>query len=257
MKREIKRFFTEERILDLGGFLILSVAAVISLMVEAETRTILPAPEITIPVINSLCALAALVQFFFPNKHIISYSVMLIQSVSTILTGYETLGVFLFTALIILMFCNKDLRNHFYAKFIPLLAVLLLSLFGVLPFGLFRFILAFAESVFFLSFYFCIYKKLENLLSSIAPAFRSAEKLNISLPEAGQTILLSDLGLNERQQNFIFDILNSNSSYNDLSQKYYVSTSTVKKEMADAFRLVGVKNLEELRILLLQYRVRR
>ena len=250
------RFFTEERVLDLGGFIILAVAAVISFIVEAESRTVIPKPEIVIPVVNTVCAVLAFVQFIFPKKHLLSYTVMLIQSISTILTGYETLGVFLFTALVILMFCNKDLRTHFYAKFIPLTAVLLISLFGVLPFGLFRFVLAFAESVFFLAFYFCIYKKLEDMLSSIAPVLNSV-KPKITLPEKDGILHLSTLGLDERQQNFIFDNLTTDASYADLSEKYFVSISTVKKEMSAAFHIIGVKNLEEMRMLLLQYRVKK
>ena len=257
IKRKTMRFFTEERVLDLGGFIILAVAAVISFIVEAESRTVIPKPEIVIPVVNTVCAVLAFVQFIFPKKHLLSYTVMLIQSISTILTGYETLGVFLFTALVILMFCNHDLKTHFYAKILPLLGVLMLSLPGVLPFGLFRFILAFAESVFFLAFYFCIYRKLETLLVSIAPVFESTIQPKIDLPEKGGLISLADLGLNERQQNLIFDNLTEDSSYTDLSKKYYVSTSTVKKEMSDAFHLIGVKNLEELRILLMQYHVRK
>ncbi len=256
MEKQKKKFLTEERILYLGGFIILSAAAIISFLVEAEHRTIIPKPEIVIPIINTICALGALVQFLFAKNHIIPYAIMLLQSVSTILTGYETLGVFLFTAMIILMFCNKDLRTHFYAKFIPLLSILLITLLGLIPFGWFRFVLAFIEAVFFLSFYFCIYKKLETLLISIAPVFNSVQEPKVSLPEAGGTIMLSELGLNERQQKFIFDNLTSDASYAELSEKYYVSTSTVKKEMADAFRKIGVKNLEELRLLLLQYHIK-
>ena len=58
------------------------------------------------------------------------------------------------------------------------------------------------------------------------------------------------------ERNLTKRFFTEDSSYTDLSKKYYVSTSTVKKEMSDAFHLIGVKNLEELRLLLLQYHIK-
>ena len=43
--------------------------------------------------------------------------------------------------------------------------------------------------------------------------------------------------------------------YKELSEKYYVSISTVKKIFADIFKVFEVNNIEELRLLLLQYQV--
>ncbi|MCR4735272.1 MAG: hypothetical protein K5829_09745 [Treponema sp.] len=252
---ENKKFFTEERILSLGGTIILTVAAVISFLIEAEAKTILPHPEIIVPIINTLSAVSALIYFIFPQLKVLAYIIMLVQGISTVITGYETLGVFLFTALGILAFCNGDLRKKFKLKTSLFLTIWFVSLFGILPFGLPRFILAFAESFLFLTFYFCIYKKLAKLLAPISPVFETITDIKIKLPEAGKKIYLSDLDLNERQQKFIFDNLKLKSNYHDLSEKYYVSTSTVKKEMVDAFNKIGVSNLEELRLLLMQYDV--
>ena len=44
-------------------------------------------------------------------------------------------------------------------------------------------------------------------------------------------------------------------SYKELSEKYFVSISTVKKIFADIFKIFNVSNIEELRLLLLQYQV--
>ena len=45
-------------------------------------------------------------------------------------------------------------------------------------------------------------------------------------------------------------------SYKEISEKYYVSISTVKKIFAEVFKIFNVSNIEELRILLLQYQVK-
>lgn len=250
-----KKFFTEERILSLGGFIILTAAAVISFIVDAETKTLLPYPKVLVPIINTSSAIAALVYFIFPHLRPLAYIILIVQGLSTMITGYETLGVFLFTALGIFSFCNGDLRIKFKLKISLYLTTWFISLFGILPFGIARFILAFAESILFITFYFCIYKKLAKLLAPISPVLNSIPDIKINLPEPGKTVYLCDFDLNERQQKFIYDNLKLKSNYHDLSEKYFVSTSTVKKEMVDAFNKIGVTNLEELRLLLMQYKV--
>jgi len=69
----------------------------------------------------------------------------------------------------------------------------------------------------------------------------------------GTELKLSDYDLTERQVNFIYDYINNNLTYNDLTEKYYVSLSTVKKEFADVFKIFGVTKNDELKLLLLQY----
>ena len=250
-----KKFFSEERILSAGGFIILTAAAVISFLIEAEHKTILPFPEISVPAINTASAIAALIYFIFPHFKWLAYGIMLIQGISTMITGYETLGIFLFTALGIFSFCNGDLRTNFKLKISLFLTTWFASLFGILPFGIARFILSLAESVLFITFYFCIYKKLAKLLAPISPVLDAITDIKINLPEPGKTIYLCDYDLNERQQKFIYDNIKFKSNYHDLSEKYYVSPSTVKKEMVNAFNKIGVKNLEELRLLFMQYEV--
>ena len=73
---------------------------------------------------------------------------------------------------------------------------------------------------------------------------------------AGSTISLSDYNLNERQITFLMEHLHNKMSYKELSEKYFVSLSTVKKIFADIFKIFNVSNIEELRLLLLQYQVK-
>ena len=73
---------------------------------------------------------------------------------------------------------------------------------------------------------------------------------------AGSTISLSEYGLNERQSNFVIENIHNKLSYKEISEKYFVSISTVKKIFAEVFKIFNVSNIEELRILLLQYQVK-
>ena len=77
----------------------------------------------------------------------------------------------------------------------------------------------------------------------------------IPLPVKGSVLRLSDYGISERQKFFIQGTVNGGKTYEELAAEYHVSTSVVKKDMAAACRLLGVTNKEDLRILLLQYKI--
>ena len=99
-----------------------------------------------------------------------------------------------------------------------------------------------------------LYQKLEAKLSyllwpneTVTPA--------ITLPPKGLTLKLSDYELSERQISFIIGSIKQGETYETLANRYYVSTSVVKKDMAAACKYFGVANREALRILLLQYKL--
>lgn len=66
---------------------------------------------------------------------------------------------------------------------------------------------------------------------------------------------LSDYKLTERQIAFVYGSIKQGATYEALGEKYFVSTSVVKKDMATVCKRFGVKNREALRILLLQYKI--
>jgi len=55
----------------------------------------------------------------------------------------------------------------------------------------------------------------------------------------------------------ILDNIQNNLSYKQLSEKYFVSVSTVKKDFSEVFQVFEVTKLEELHLLLLRYQVSR
>ena len=73
--------------------------------------------------------------------------------------------------------------------------------------------------------------------------------------QPGSRIKLSDYSLTERQITFVLENVHNNLSYKDISDKYNVSVSLVKKVFSEVYKVFNVSKLEELRILLLQYQI--
>lgn len=234
--------------------LILTTATLISYFHEPVVGTIIPAPGITIPIMNTLCALISFSMFFCPNIYPLEIFLGFTQSVCTTLTGYETLGTFLFCATIILLFCNGFFKTNHKRKIYTLMIFWIIIIQGVLPFGIDRYFLEIAVSLFFAGFYYYIYLKLADSLSTFVPA-KIVANTKVTLPPPGSEISLEDFNLNERQILLIKSYMKHSYSYAQMAQKYNISTSSVKKAMSEAFNVFGVKNIKELHILLLQYKI--
>ena len=99
-----------------------------------------------------------------------------------------------------------------------------------------------------------IYTILKAKLSCLFPQNVRDNNSVIGKP-AGSAISLKDYNLNERQRLFVMEHIYNKLSYKEISEKHFVSISTVKKIFAEVFRIFEVSNIEELRILLLQYQV--
>ena len=248
-----KNILTPHRIFEFCGFLILSAAFIISLKLPAEPLTWIPFAQITVPVVNGLCALACIPLIIKPGIKWIEISLFFVQSFFTTWTGYETLGMFLYSAMIVLLFCYGFFKKYLHRKAIILVIIWGIWLSGVIPFGIARCVLVYTTFLFMLAFYYAVYSKLKELLAPLLPV--QAEEATIKLPAVERTINLTDYNFTERQQKLIFDFMQYNSTYKELSDKFYISVSTVKKDMAEILRLFGVKTSEELRQLLSPYEI--
>lgn len=248
--------------------LVLAIASVMSFNHKPVHMTVIPNPQYTIFGINSLSALFALILVIFPTSWKTMASLLLFQSISTTLTGYDTLGTFLYSGCIILCFCNGFFKTRLKLKILIFIIIWMLVLAGYGFYalnndnpefigirGLYRLILEIAISIFFFGFYFYIYKKLEVLLVTLVPA-KNVMNTNEKLPKPGSTLYLSDFNLTERQTKLVLEYLNTQKNYEALSEQFYISKSTVKKDMTEVFEKFSVTNLKELHILLLQYIVK-
>ena len=160
----------------------------------------------------------------------------------------------MYSALLIKLFSGGFFINHFYLKLTILLLIWLSLILGLIPFGTERMILSYAAICFFCAFYYHIYKKMKNALANYLPP--SMVDSEINLPEPGNPISLSDYNLSNRQKEILSEYLKYGTSYKNLAQKFIVSESTVKTEMARIQKQFGVKNREDLRVLLLQYELK-
>ena len=248
---------SSERVVAVVGLLFLLVSGIVSVLLDGDPKSIIEkiAPtNIVIPVIHFLCVGLAIVLLITQNLYFM-ITIFLLESELTILTHYEQLGIFFFYAALILILCKdlvkKEPRKKIFVMFLVHLITLVLSY----PHGINRMIINISYSVFCFAFYFWIYYNLKAKLSCLFPQNVRENNTIIGKP-AGSTISLSDYNLNERQCTFVLENIHNKLSYKEISEKYFVSISTVKKIFAEVFKIFNVSNIEELRILLLQYQVK-
>ena len=252
-----KNRISSERVVAVVGLVFLLVAAIVSIMLDGDPDSIIEkiAPtSIVIPVVHFICVGLAIAFIISQNLYVM-ISIFLIESELTIVTNYEELGIFFFYAALILILC-KDLfvhkpRNKTFRLFFIHLVTLALSY----THGITQMVIALSYSMFCFAFYLWIYFTLKAKLSCLIPQNVRDNNAVIGKP-AGSTISLSDYNLNERQRTFVLENIHNKLSYKEISEKYFVSLSTVKKIFAEVFKIFEVSNIEELRLLLLQYQVK-
>lgn len=250
-----KKWLTIERVVSIVAFVFLSVSFACSLVLNGDPQSIIPRTDIVIPVVHALCAVASLVAFFIPLFSI-QFLIMQIESILTILTNYEQLGVFLFYGSIFLLICKDYTSKYTRPKICVAFSLHVLAIAGYVTHGVPYLFLTIFTSAFYMAFFIWIYYVLKIKFSCFIPAkISSSSVLANKIP--GSEISLSEYGLTERQINFVMDYLNESASYKTLSEKYFVSISTVKKDFSQIFQIFNVTKLEDLYILLLKYQIKK
>ncbi len=245
-----------ERVVAVVGFFFLLLAAISSLFFNGDPSSILEYiadTSILIPVVHFTCVILAIILIIKTDTRIM-IAIFLIESELTILTAYRELGIFFFYAAIILILCKDILVNKSKKCITGLFVLHLITLSLTFTHGIKYTLISIGYSIFCLAFYLWIYSLLKAKLSCFFPK-NVRENNKIVGKGAGATISLSDYNLNERQRLFVLENIHNKMSYKEISEKYYVSISTVKKIFAEVFKIFEVSNIEELRILLLQYQV--
>lgn len=249
-----RRWITTERVVAVTASIFLSVAFVVSILLDGDANCIFPHSEIFIPSVHLVCVILAIICIFFPNFYL-QFLIMQIESVLTILTDLPFLGIFLFYGSVFIFLCQpytiKAIVKHLTVYLLFHIAAIFLSYTHGWPMTF----VSLACSAFYASFFVWIYTILKTKFSCFTPS-RVTHHSTISHKLPGSEIILSDFKLNERQKNFIIENLHNNLSYKEISDKYNVSISTVKKEFTYIFDVFGVSKQEELHLLLLQYQVK-
>ncbi|MBC6712946.1 hypothetical protein [Treponema sp. Marseille-Q3903] len=251
-----KNSINSERVVSAVGFLFLVVSSIASLLLNGDKNSIIEKfadTSVVIPCVHITCALITFFLIFKPS-YFGMVIVLSIESILTILTDDEQLGIFLFYASIILILskrlCVKRVKGLITALFLIHFAALLLTF----THGWIYTAIAIGYSVFGAVFYLWIYCILKSRLSCFLPT-NVTQNQTIIKKALGSKISLSEYNLNERQVTFVMENLHNKLSYKEISDKYYVSISTVKKVFSEVYKIFNVSNIEELRILLLQYQV--
>lgn len=248
-----KRQLSMERVVSVVAFVFLAVSFVCSIILDGDPLSIIPKTEIVIPVVHFICAAAALVSIFYPLFPI-QFLIMQVESVLTILTNYEQLGIFLFYGSVFLLLCKDFSSKYTKSKMCIVFLVHVLALIGHVTHGVPYMLLSIFTSAFYMAFFVWIYYILKVKFSCFIPTKVTTNSI-LSNKIPGSQLILSEYDLTERQINFILDYLNENATYKTLSEKYFVSLSAVKKDFRKIFQTFNVSKIEELYILLLKFQV--
>lgn len=250
-----KRLINPERVLSVVSILFISAAFIVSIILDGDPLSIIPYSQIVIPLVHGLCVLLTLSLLIKTNLYLQVF-ILLLESGLTILTNYEILGIMFFYSALIVISVNNLFSEKKHKHIIRILFFLhIVEIILTYPHGINITIVAFSASAFFGTFLYWILDNLKAKLSCIIPS-KVTENAALGDKKPGSVIYLSEYDLSQRQKNFILDFLHDKLSYKDLSEKYFVSISTVKKEFTEIFKIFEVTKIEELHILLLQYQVK-
>jgi len=247
-----EKTFGIERVVFLVSFIFIGAAFVVTLFAPIDPKSIIPHSREVVLVVHAICSLTCLflvIKPVFP----VSIAVLLVESGITMNITYEQLGIFLFYVCVILMSAKGKLIDKTVLKLSILFGYHAITLGLILTHGLDKFIIALGSSVLFFVVSLWLYSILKAKVACFMPT--SVTDNSVIDKQAGSKLSLSNYKLTDRQKNMILDNLHNNLSYKELSDKYYVSLSTVKKDFTEVFQVFGVTKLEELHLLLLRYQV--
>ena len=217
------------------------------------SKSLIPHSDYIIIGVHCIVSIGTFINIFKPNlKNQFIY--FQLESIVSILSCYEILGVFLFYCSLAFLYIQfyPSKKLHFITIICFVLHIISLS-FTIVR-GLENFIIYIFSTIFIFSIFLYFFEVLRSKYSCFAPKLLTINS-NISNLKPGTEIQLSSLGLTERQVNFVYDFIYDNLNYSELSSKYIVSLSTVKHEFTEIYKILGVSKLDELRLLLIQYKI--
>lgn len=256
-----KEWINSERVVSIVAFFFLNIAFIVSLYSDGDPDSVLELiphnPElcltqIILPIIHGIAVIWCFFQIFKPSL-VGECGIMLIESLVTILTGTELLGIFLFYGAVCLYQiaqASNQKKSSFVYVFIVIHFLVILTTFSK---GWKVFALSAGTSAFYLSFLLWIYHLLRVKFSCFLPKTVIASKLIKEQP--GSVLHLKDYNLTDRQIGIVIDYLHDKTSYKDLAEKYITSLSSIKKDFSIVFQKFNVSNIQEMSFLLMQYQI--
>ena len=246
---------TPERLLYILNAGMMAFVMVLNINVAIPYVSVIPYMNLIKAALNAFCMCLSIILIFHPEKKLLTYIVFFVEAGNAALVGFLGIGTSLFCIGIVLCFINGEFAVNRKKKVIILSVYWMIVIITIWPVLGFTFVIfEILGTLFGLSACATLYQKLEGKLSYLLLPNETVTAA-ITLPPKGSTLKLSDYDLSERQITFILGSIKQGETYETLGNRYYVSTSVVKKDMAAACKYFGVTNREALRILLLQYKL--
>ncbi|UTC57838.1 hypothetical protein ABK01_05915 [Treponema sp. OMZ 305] len=244
-----------DRLLYILNAGMMAFAMVMNIKVAIPYESVIPYMNLIKAALNAFCVCLSIILIVHPEKKLLTYIVFFVEAGNAVLVGFMGIGTSLFCIGIIICFVNGEFAVNRKKKVILLGAYWLLVTITIYPVLGFAFVIfEILGTLFGLTVCVALYQKLEGKLSYLLLPDETITTA-ITLPPKGSTLKLSDYELSERQIAFILGSIKQGETYEALGNRYHVSTSVVKKDMAAACKYFGVANREALRILLLQYKL--
>ena len=244
-----------DRLLYILNAGMMTFAMIMNIKVAIPYVSVIPYMNLIKAALNAFCVCLSIILIVHPEKKLLTYIVFFVEAGNAVLVGFMGIGTSMFCIGIIICFVNGEFAINRKKKVILLGAYWLLVTITIYPVLGFAFVIfEILGTLFGLTVCVVLYQKLEGKLSYLLLPDETITTA-ITLPPKGSTLKLSDYELSERQIAFILGSIKQGETYEALGNRYHVSTSVVKKDMAAACKYFGVANREALRILLLQYKL--
>ena len=251
----INKKLQPDRLLYALNALLMTFAMILNIRAAIPYTSAIPYITWIKAVVNAFCICLSVILVVCPEKKLLTYIVFFVEAGNAVLVGFIGIGTSLFCIGIVLCFINGEFAVNRNKKVIMLGAYWMLITITIYPvLGLTFVIFEIMGTLFGLTVCAVLYQKLEAKLSYLLLPNETVTPA-ITLPPKGSILKLSDYELSERQIAFILGSIKDGQTYEALGNRYYVSTSVVKKDMAAACKYFGAANREALRILLLQYKL--
>ncbi len=224
----------------------------ISITIEDFSHSFLPYCQVIVPIVNISCAVVCLFLVFFYKLRIAQSIVLFVQGITMTLNNLMFLGLFLYFLGIAFLFCYGYLKTNIQKKLITVFVPLFLSLFVILPSSRPKFFMALSYSLFLAFTFFHLYNTLKSSLLELFPFLtKKISKIDLPLPE--KHLKVCDFGIYGRQNDILKEFVNGESNYKKIAEKFGISESTVKRNMVEICKKLGVKNATMLKMLINQY----
>lgn len=251
---KIKKRDLYERLMIFFAAVVQVIGFVISITTEDFSKSFLPHFDIIIPIVNISCALICFFLVIFPNFRFLQSLVLFIQGLAMTLNDKLFLGLFLYFLGVAFLFCYGYLNTKKTAKILSCLVPLFLSFFVILAKDFQKFCMAWAYSLFITFVEFHIYSTIKSSVVELFPLSAKAFS-SVTLPEHGEKLDLAKYDFTERQINILTKFSEGIRTYKELANVVITSESTIKHEMIEICKKMGVENTTYLALLLQQYRI--